>query len=111
MNWHSSFNERQVAEINFSKDYAKNWNHGTDGHNAKLIIAKMATLLDQIEAWANDELYREQWGMPSESMTTLLKIAKIELPDGYLETDKFWQEFRKHGETWGLEKRWMSKER
>lgn len=49
MNWLNNFDDRQKAEIKFSILYEKEFNHGTDGHNAKLIIAKMAVLLDEIE--------------------------------------------------------------
>lgn len=49
MNWQKDFDERQLDEIRFSKVYLKDFNHGTDGHNAKIIIAKMAGKLDTIE--------------------------------------------------------------
>jgi hypothetical protein len=41
--------DRQQKEIEFSKVYADKFGHGTDGHNAKMITAKMAGLLDTIE--------------------------------------------------------------
>lgn len=44
------FDERQRKEIEFCKMYAKDFKHGTDGHNAKLIIAKMAIFLERLEA-------------------------------------------------------------
>lgn len=47
--WVDLFDERQQKEIDFTKVYIEHYNHGTDGHNAKVIIAKMAQLLDQIE--------------------------------------------------------------
>lgn len=43
--WQGEFDERQLKEIAFSRVYAKEFGHGTDGHNGKLIIAKMADLL------------------------------------------------------------------
>lgn len=49
INWHSFFDERQLKEIKFDGIYAEQFSHGTDGHNARLIIAKMAELLDLIE--------------------------------------------------------------
>jgi len=49
MKWHKLFDERQLKEIAFSRHYAKNYAHGTDGHNAKIIIAKLADLLDEWE--------------------------------------------------------------
>lgn len=45
-NWRNRFDERQLKEIDFSILYAEQFHHGTDGHNAKLIIARMASLLD-----------------------------------------------------------------
>lgn len=47
--WAKMFTERQLKEINFSIVYAEDFNHGTDGHNAKIIIAKMAKMLSAIE--------------------------------------------------------------
>lgn len=41
------FSEREQKEINFSRLYAAEFAHGTEGHNAKLVIAKMAALLDE----------------------------------------------------------------
>jgi hypothetical protein len=40
------FTEREQKEIAFAQIYFRDFNHGTDGHNAKVIIAKMAALLD-----------------------------------------------------------------
>ena len=44
--WQRFFDERQMKEIRFDRIYAADFSHGTDGHNARLIIAKMAQLLD-----------------------------------------------------------------
>lgn len=49
MKWHNLFDERQQKEIKFSYIYAEQFGHGTDGHNAKMIIAKMSDLLDKLE--------------------------------------------------------------
>jgi hypothetical protein len=52
------FNERERAEIRFSILYAQRFHHGTDGHNAKMIIAKLAELLDF--HWdTNSDAFRE----------------------------------------------------
>lgn len=48
-NWLQKFDERQQKEITFSTAYVESWSHGTDGHNAKVIIAKMANLLNELE--------------------------------------------------------------
>ncbi len=47
--WRNHFDEHQLKEIDFCEIYIKNFNHGTDGHSTKLIIAKMTELLDKIE--------------------------------------------------------------
>jgi hypothetical protein len=49
MTWLDNFDERQRKEIELCRIYAKDFNHGTDGHNAKMIIAKMSKLLDGLE--------------------------------------------------------------
>jgi hypothetical protein len=48
--WLALFDERQRKEIAFDRLYAAQFGHGTDGHNAKMIIAKMADLLDKHDA-------------------------------------------------------------
>jgi hypothetical protein len=50
INWKAFFDERQLKEIYFDRLYATDFAHGTDGHNARLIIARMAALLDEITA-------------------------------------------------------------
>lgn len=44
--WETHFDERQLREIEFCTVYKNNFGHGTDGHNGRVIIAKMAELLD-----------------------------------------------------------------
>jgi hypothetical protein len=62
MNWFKDFNERQQKEIEFSRIYAGQFRHGTDGHNAKLIITKMCNILDGIQTaydnWDKDDLQK-----------------------------------------------------
>lgn len=48
--WLSVFDDRQQAEIGLAVLYAEQFAHGTDGHNVKLIIAKMVTLLGDLNA-------------------------------------------------------------
>jgi hypothetical protein len=43
--WETHFDERQRKEIAFCVAYKQSFNHGTDGHNIRLIVAKMAELL------------------------------------------------------------------
>jgi hypothetical protein len=43
------FTLRELKEIHFSQAYAEAYNHGTDGHNAKIIIAKLSYLIAGVE--------------------------------------------------------------
>lgn len=56
MNWRMLFDERQLKEIEFSQLYTDKFHHGTDGHNAKVIISKLAGLLDDIEQSINKNM-------------------------------------------------------
>ena len=49
MKWESAFSEREQKEIKFARLYAKDFAHGTTGHNALIVIAKMAEALDILE--------------------------------------------------------------
>lgn len=60
MNWIDKFDERQQKEIESCQLYAKDFSHGTDGHNAKLIIAKMASLLDEVSRALLDDNFDEE---------------------------------------------------
>jgi len=44
--WETHFDERQRKEIAYCIVYKNDFGHGTDGHNIRLIVAKMAELLD-----------------------------------------------------------------
>lgn len=46
MNWQENFTERELKEIEFSRIYARDFAHGTDGHNSKTIISKLVVLLE-----------------------------------------------------------------
>lgn len=48
--WMVEFSPREMQEIKFARFYAADFAHGTDGHNAKIIIAKLADLLDRLES-------------------------------------------------------------
>ena len=52
--WRSLFDERQLKEIDLAVIYARDFHHGTTGHNALMIIAKMAALLDLGESTLED---------------------------------------------------------
>jgi len=49
MGWRDSFDERQRKQIEWARLYAKDFAHGADGHNAMMIISKMAQMLDDLE--------------------------------------------------------------
>lgn len=51
MQWRSDFTARELKEIDFCRLYQREFAHGTDGHNAKIIIAKLAAILDTVEAF------------------------------------------------------------
>lgn len=60
MKWLNQFDERQRKEIEFCFVYLNQFEHGTDGHNAKIIIAKMAQLLNKVEATLLSDNFDEQ---------------------------------------------------
>ena len=41
------FTERELKEIEFCRLYVDKFNHGTSGHNLRIIVAKMVYLLEQ----------------------------------------------------------------
>lgn len=52
----AEFNEREQKEIDFARLYAKNFSHGTDGHNRLLLIAKLADELASAGKQSNDQI-------------------------------------------------------
>lgn len=44
----ANFSERQMKEIEFCSTYASDFGHGTDGHNSKIILARLASLLNSL---------------------------------------------------------------
>ncbi len=47
--WEKKFSERERKEIDFCCEYVDTYNHGTDGHLVRTIVARMAVLLDMME--------------------------------------------------------------
>jgi hypothetical protein len=45
-NWKEVFDERELKEIVFNKEYFLKYRHGTDGHLLRMIIAKLAVIVD-----------------------------------------------------------------
>jgi hypothetical protein len=54
--WQANLPVREIAEIAFAREYAKNYRHGTTGHNQLMLISKMAGLID----WLDSELRQTQ---------------------------------------------------
>lgn len=44
--WKAQFTERELKEIAYCQLYQRDFAHGTDGHNIRLIVAKLAAILD-----------------------------------------------------------------
>lgn len=47
--WFAGLNEREQKEVAFALEYAKNYRHGTDGHNRLLLIALLANIATNLE--------------------------------------------------------------
>jgi hypothetical protein len=47
--WIDQLDERQKKQIAFCELYASDFHHGADGHNSMMLIAKMASLLNETE--------------------------------------------------------------
>lgn len=47
--WKSEFDKRQLKEIEFCKVYKKDFNHGTQGHNTRVIVADLAEIVENME--------------------------------------------------------------
>ena len=45
--WKTHFTERELKEIEYCKVYQRDFYHGTDGHNIRLIVAKLANILEE----------------------------------------------------------------
>lgn len=46
--WWAELDERQRQEVRMALEYERRFNHGTDGHNRLLLIAKLTQLLDKV---------------------------------------------------------------
>lgn len=54
LEWMFNFDARERSEIAFNRLYMGGFNHGTDGHNMRKIISRMADLLDDYDAQIRD---------------------------------------------------------
>lgn len=48
--WRELLDERQAKEVELSTLYARDFHHGTTGHNQLMLIAWLADALDRVEA-------------------------------------------------------------
>ena len=48
--WRDQFSLREQKEIELCMEYERRFAHGTTGHNAMMILAKQARILDEMEA-------------------------------------------------------------
>ncbi len=56
--WHNYFNDRQINEIEFNRVYDEKFGHGTSGHNERLLIARMATIIERLtQTLSKDEVH------------------------------------------------------
>lgn len=55
MDWKSNFDERQMREIEFCVMYSEQFGHGTLGHDLRVVVAKMVSILDNAQSLVNDE--------------------------------------------------------
>jgi len=46
--WMDALDERQRKQVEFSRLYTRDFNHGASGHNDLVLIARLAELLDQL---------------------------------------------------------------
>lgn len=47
--WESQLDNRQHKELRLAQLYAKDFAHGTTGHNQLMLIARLADLLNHVE--------------------------------------------------------------
>ena len=52
--WWDKLDERQKKELVFAECYARDFNHGTVGHNRLILLSRLAELLD--EAYSHVEV-------------------------------------------------------
>lgn len=56
IDWQARLEKRQRREIAFARLYARDFNHGTAGHNRLLLIAGLAGMLDAMAALAQEPI-------------------------------------------------------
>lgn len=50
------FDERQLKEIEFNRLYAREFHHGTPDHNLRMLVAKLAELLEIVASEIDDDI-------------------------------------------------------
>jgi hypothetical protein len=53
--WRDTLDERELKEVELALLYAKEFHHGTNGHNRLMLIAKLAKMLDEIQQTYEDD--------------------------------------------------------
>jgi hypothetical protein len=59
MNWMDDFDNRELKEIGFAQEYVRNFNHGTSGHMAYTVIAKLVQKLNEMENYIEHRKHDE----------------------------------------------------
>lgn len=49
MKWEELLDARQLQEVHLSRVYARDFQHGTTGHNQLMLIDRLAKILDEVE--------------------------------------------------------------
>jgi len=47
--WEELLGARELQEVHLAQIYAREFNHGTTGHNQLMLIAKLADMLNRVE--------------------------------------------------------------
>lgn len=71
-NWYKALDERQQSEIEFNQLYDLSFAHGTDGHNIRVLVAKLARELARYE---DGQLKHEEY----------IRLLEDNAPTGFLE--------------------------
>lgn len=50
MDWTSDLSQRERSELRLCRLYAEEFDHGTNGHLVKTLVARLADKLDELQA-------------------------------------------------------------
>jgi hypothetical protein len=57
--WKDQFTERERKEIEYCLIYQRDFGHGTDGHNIRLIVAKLVNILEEGVVPSGEDVAKE----------------------------------------------------